>query len=142
MLICFRAHRIQKQNYHAYIWRQREIWMLLSRLNDLFLWNSERPAVRQYQCLSPLKFIIKPRYHLALLDQPQKALLPEEYHIIVPAVLFIIGQIFVISSTWALGITGTFLGDYFGILMDHRVEGYVQSLPFSYGFQLIHSSFH
>ena len=74
---------------------------------------------------------MKPRYHLALLDQPQKALLPEEYRIIVPAVLFIIGQIFVITSTWALGITGTFLGDYFGILMDHRVEGYVQLLYFS-----------
>jgi len=63
-------------------------------------------------------------YHLALLDQPQKALLPEEYKTIVPAVLFIIGQVFVVTSTWALGITGTFLGDYFGILMDHRVEGF------------------
>jgi len=63
-------------------------------------------------------------YHLALLDQPQKTLLPEEYRIIVPAALFFIGQTFVITSTWALGVTGTFLGDYFGILMDHRVEGF------------------
>jgi len=63
-------------------------------------------------------------YHLALIDQPQKALLSEEYRIIVPAALFVIGQTFVITSTWALGITGTFLGDYFGILMDHRVEGF------------------
>jgi len=63
-------------------------------------------------------------YHLALLDQPQKAMLPQEYKVIVPAALFIIGQIFVLTSTWALGITGTFLGDYFGILMDHRVEGF------------------
>lgn len=38
--------------------------------------------------------------------------------------LFIVGQTFVITSTWALGITGTFLGDYFGILMDARVEGF------------------
>ena len=68
---------------------------------------------------------MEPRYHLALLDQPQMALLSEEYRIIVSAALFIIGQTFVITSTWALGITGTFLGDYFGILMDHRVEGYV-----------------
>lgn len=30
----------------------------------------------------------------------------------------------VVTSTYALGITGTFLGDYFGILMDHRVEGF------------------
>lgn len=35
-----------------------------------------------------------------------------------------LGQLFVIASTWQLGITGTFLGDYFGILMDHRVEGF------------------
>lgn len=37
---------------------------------------------------------------------------------IVPAVLVTVGQIFVITSTWQLGITGTFLGDYFGILLD------------------------
>lgn len=30
----------------------------------------------------------------------------------------------VVSSTWALGITGTFLGDYFGILMDDIVTGF------------------
>ncbi len=38
---------------------------------------------------------------------------------IIPAILAIFGQVLVISSTWALGVTGTFLGDYFGILMDH-----------------------
>ena len=51
-------------------------------------------------------------------------LLPEPFDTIVPAVLFSLGQLFVVTSTWALGITGTFLGDYFGILMDHRVEGF------------------
>ncbi|KAG1718321.1 hypothetical protein EDB19DRAFT_1974955 [Suillus lakei] len=30
----------------------------------------------------------------------------------------------VVTSTWALGVTGTFLGDYFGILMDHHVQGF------------------
>lgn len=25
---------------------------------------------------------------------------------------------------WALGVTGTYLGDYFGILMDAKVEGF------------------
>ena len=95
--------------------------------DDFFLWNSERPIVRRSIPSSSLLevYITEPRYHLALFDQPQKALLSEEYSIIVPAALFIIGQTFVITSTWALGITGTFLGDYFGILMDHRVEGYV-----------------
>lgn len=42
----------------------------------------------------------------------------------VPIIMFAIGQIFVLTSTYALGITGTFLGDYFGILMNHRVEGF------------------
>lgn len=49
---------------------------------------------------------------------------PEPFDTILPAALFAIGQVFVVASHWALGITGTFLGDYFGILMDHRVEGF------------------
>lgn len=67
-------------------------------------------------------------YHRAILEQPKQAILPAEYATIVPAVLFILGQIFVVTSTWQLGITGTFLGDYFGILKDNRVEGYVARL--------------
>ncbi|KAJ7755842.1 phospholipid methyltransferase-domain-containing protein [Mycena metata] len=63
-------------------------------------------------------------YHRALLDQPQHAILPAPLKTIAPAVLFLVGQVFVVTSTWALGVTGTFLGDYFGILMDHRVEGF------------------
>ncbi|KAJ7731937.1 phospholipid methyltransferase [Mycena maculata] len=63
-------------------------------------------------------------YRRALVDQPQRAMLPAPLDTVVPAVLFFLGQTFVITSTWALGITGTFLGDYFGILMDHRVEGF------------------
>jgi hypothetical protein len=51
-------------------------------------------------------------------------MLPEPYATLLPIVLFMVGQTFVLSSTWILGITGTFLGDYFGILMDHRVEGF------------------
>jgi methylene-fatty-acyl-phospholipid synthase len=35
--------------------------------------------------------------------------------------IFILGQIFVLSSFYKLGITGTFLGDYCGILMDAPV---------------------
>jgi methylene-fatty-acyl-phospholipid synthase len=39
---------------------------------------------------------------------------------LVPIVLFVAGQTFVVTSTWTLGIMGTFLGDYFGILMGAR----------------------
>ncbi|KAI0790193.1 phospholipid methyltransferase [Irpex lacteus] len=63
-------------------------------------------------------------YERALKDQPRQAILPEPLNVVVPALLFLVGQTFVVTSTWALGITGTFLGDYFGILMDHRVEGF------------------
>jgi phosphatidylethanolamine/phosphatidyl-N-methylethanolamine N-methyltransferase len=46
------------------------------------------------------------------------------------------GNVLVLSSTWALGITGTFLGDYFGILMDDMVTGFpfnVVKSPMYYG---------
>ncbi|KAL1957872.1 hypothetical protein VTO42DRAFT_5437 [Malbranchea cinnamomea] len=39
-------------------------------------------------------------------------------------VLFAVGNVLVLSSMWALGITGTYLGDYFGILMDAPVTGF------------------
>ncbi|KAL9100257.1 MAG: hypothetical protein Q9163_004349, partial [Psora crenata] len=35
-----------------------------------------------------------------------------------------IGNTLVLTSYYALGITGTFLGDYFGILMDEPVTGF------------------
>jgi methylene-fatty-acyl-phospholipid synthase len=70
---------------------------------------------------------IRKRYHRALEEQPEKEILPEPFATLVPAVLFFVGQTFVITSMWALGITGTFLGDYFGIYMDNRVEGFVNT---------------
>lgn len=36
----------------------------------------------------------------------------------IAAAIFVVGQILVLSSTWALGVTGTYLGDYCGILQD------------------------
>lgn len=38
--------------------------------------------------------------------------------------LMVLGTILVVSSFLALGFTGTFLGDYFGILMDEKVTGF------------------
>lgn len=63
-------------------------------------------------------------FERALRDQPTLPILPPPLNTYVPAALLITGQVLVLSSTWALGITGTFLGDYFGILMDKRVEGF------------------
>jgi phosphatidylethanolamine N-methyltransferase len=58
-------------------------------------------------------------YTVALKEQPTYPLLQAPFDVIIPAILAGFGQLLVISSTWALGITGTFLGDYFGILMDN-----------------------
>jgi methylene-fatty-acyl-phospholipid synthase len=60
----------------------------------------------------------------ALLEQPHARILPAPLDALIPVALFTIGQTLVVTSSWALGITGRFLGDYFGILMDHRVEGF------------------
>uniref|UniRef100_A0A3Q3IFP7 Phosphatidylethanolamine N-methyltransferase n=1 Tax=Monopterus albus TaxID=43700 RepID=A0A3Q3IFP7_MONAL len=38
--------------------------------------------------------------------------------------LMVLGTLLVVSSFLALGFTGTFLGDYFGILMDEKVTGF------------------
>lgn len=46
------------------------------------------------------------------------------------------GNTLVLSSMWALGVTGTYLGDYFGILMDEMVTGFpfnVSSAPMYHG---------
>lgn len=38
--------------------------------------------------------------------------------------MFLTGNVLVLTSMWALGITGTYLGDYFGILMEEMVTGF------------------
>ncbi|KAJ6112633.1 Phospholipid methyltransferase [Penicillium capsulatum] len=60
-------------------------------------------------------------YQLALADQPFYAPVHQP---IVGGVLFATGSVLVLSSMWALGVTGTYLGDYFGILMDAPVMGF------------------
>lgn len=42
--------------------------------------------------------------------------------------LMVLGTVLVVSSFLALGFTGTFLGDYFGILMDEKVTAFPFSL--------------
>jgi methylene-fatty-acyl-phospholipid synthase len=64
------------------------------------------------------------RYLRAILEQPHAHILPAPLDTLVPIALFVLGQTFVFAASWALGVTGRFLGDYFGILMDHRVEGF------------------
>ncbi|KAM0217326.1 hypothetical protein ACHAQI_002197 [Fusarium lateritium] len=63
-------------------------------------------------------------YKNAIAEQPTHPALVNEYIQAAAATLFVIGNVLVVSSTWRLGITGTFLGDYFGILMDEMVTGF------------------
>ncbi|KAL4975481.1 phospholipid methyltransferase-domain-containing protein [Aspergillus desertorum] len=60
-------------------------------------------------------------YQKALEDQPYYAPVHQP---ILGSLLFAVGSIFVLSSMYALGVTGTYLGDYFGILMDAPVTGF------------------
>ncbi|KAJ2508439.1 Phosphatidyl-N-methylethanolamine N-methyltransferase [Coemansia sp. RSA 2049] len=63
-------------------------------------------------------------FKTALLSQPSWDALDAAPVHLVAAVLVGAGLTFVVSSTFMLGITGTFLGDYFGILMKQRVTGF------------------
>ncbi|KAI1436212.1 methylene-fatty-acyl-phospholipid synthase [Xylaria sp. CBS 124048] len=63
-------------------------------------------------------------YERALRSQPSHPLLETAEARYLGYALLAVGNVLVISSTWALGITGTFLGDYFGILMDGIVTGF------------------
>lgn len=64
-------------------------------------------------------------YHGALLNQPTyEPWLDNTVVKSLAILLFSFGNILVLSSMYALGVTGTYLGDYFGILMKERVEGF------------------
>lgn len=66
-------------------------------------------------------------YHIALSAQPSHPLLTNPLTHLSALPIFITGNILVLTSMYALGITGTYLGDYFGILMDAPVT----SFPFN-----------
>jgi methylene-fatty-acyl-phospholipid synthase len=75
-------------------------------------------------------------YERALRDQPSHPLLLTPLATYISYGLIAAGNILVLSSMWALGVTGTYLGDYFGILMDKMVTGFpfnVTSAPMYYG---------
>lgn len=64
-------------------------------------------------------------YHGALLAQPTYEPMLQSDAVKAAAVAaFAVGNVLVVSSMWALGVTGTYLGDYFGILMKERVTAF------------------
>lgn len=69
-------------------------------------------------------------FNAALDEQP---VYPLVHMPLAGATAFAIGQILVLSSMWALGVTGTYLGDYFGILMEEMVEGFPFNVWWAFG---------
>lgn len=67
-------------------------------------------------------------FEAAMESQPRVAELGHPACVVFAAGLMAVGGVLVGSSMWKLGVTGTYLGDYFGILMDEKVE----SFPFNY----------
>jgi len=75
-------------------------------------------------------------YERALRAQPSHPLLETATSNYIAYALIAAGNVLVLSSMWALGVTGTYLGDYFGILMDHRVTSFpfnITDAPMYYG---------
>lgn len=75
-------------------------------------------------------------YKMALGQQPTYAPLDDPLARAAAYALIVGGNVLVLTSTWRLGITGTFLGDYFGILMDDIVTGFpfnVTAAPMYWG---------
>ena len=64
-------------------------------------------------------------YHVAIQDQETKDIFGLK---IVGLVLGVVGNVLVASSMYKLGVTGTYLGDYFGILMKEKVTGFPYSV--------------
>lgn len=63
-------------------------------------------------------------FEKALRAQPVSSLLDESYVKNIGRVCIGVGQVLVITSMYQLGVTGTYLGDYFGILMDDIVTAF------------------
>ncbi|MCJ1450437.1 Phosphatidyl-N-methylethanolamine N-methyltransferase [Mycoblastus sanguinarius] len=102
-------------------------------LTRLFGGNSRRACYAIAVTIFSLGLIRDALYERALRQQPLSSTLYQPY---LAYALLAIGNTLVLTSYYALGVTGTFLGDYFGILMDEKVEGFpfsVTSAPMYWG---------
>ncbi|CAB4380081.1 phospholipid methyltransferase [Rhizophagus irregularis] len=79
-------------------------------------------------------------YKNAIDKQQKLSSLDNDYSKGLALVLFFTGNFFVLSSMYVLGVTGTYLGDYFGILMDDRITSFpfnVLDNPMYYGSSMV-----
>lgn len=126
----------QSRNYQialAFIAFNPIFWNIVARLeyNTHFLTKLAGSAKRGCYLLAATIFsigIIRDFfYEAALRDQPVSEFLTGDRFTYIGIAYIVFGQLLVVTSMYQLGVTGTYLGDYFGILMDHRVT----SFPFN-----------
>ncbi|KAL9604540.1 MAG: hypothetical protein Q9219_000505 [cf. Caloplaca sp. 3 TL-2023] len=106
-------------------------------LTRLFNGNSQRACYALALTIFSLGLFRDYLFERALRSQPTSPLLSSPFISQYAAyTLIALGNLLVLSSTYALGITGTYLGDYFGILMDAPVTSFpfnVTGAPMYYG---------
>ncbi|KAI5464654.1 phospholipid methyltransferase-domain-containing protein [Mariannaea sp. PMI_226] len=105
-------------------------------LTKIFGGNSQLACYALAATIFSLGIVRDLLFKQAISDQPTYPLLDFPAVKGTAVTLFVIGNTLVVTSTWALGITGTFLGDYFGFLMDEMVTGFpfnVSSSPMYLG---------
>ncbi|KAL8771196.1 MAG: hypothetical protein Q9209_003367 [Squamulea sp. 1 TL-2023] len=105
-------------------------------LTRLFNGNSQRACYALALTIFSLGLFRDALFERALRSQPTHPLLQSPTIPYLAYALILLGNILVLTSTWALGITGTYLGDYFGILMDEPVTGFpfnITGAPMYYG---------
>ncbi|KAF4979680.1 hypothetical protein FZEAL_4171 [Fusarium zealandicum] len=93
-------------------------------LTKLFGGNSKAGCYALAATIFSLGMVRDYIYKGAIAEQPSHPLLQNLYVQAAAVTLFAVGNVLVLTSTLRLGITGTFLGDYFGILMDEMVTGF------------------
>ncbi|KAL8736217.1 MAG: hypothetical protein Q9166_000372 [cf. Caloplaca sp. 2 TL-2023] len=105
-------------------------------LTRLFNGNSQLACYTLALTIFSLGLFRDALFERALRSQPTHQTLQQPFVPYIAYLLILTGNILVLSSTWALGITGTYLGDYFGILMDEPVTSFpfnVTGAPMYYG---------
>ncbi|KAL8839497.1 MAG: hypothetical protein Q9170_001720 [Blastenia crenularia] len=107
-------------------------------LTRLFNGSSQRACYALALTIFSLGLFRDYLFERALRHQPPSPLLLSSplFSQYIAYALIALGNILVLSSTYALGITGTYLGDYFGILMDEPVTSFpfnVTGAPMYYG---------
>ena len=117
--------------------RQSSLWvfseMLCTSHNPLPFPHIEFSHFNRYLLTNTYSPSPSISYERALRHQPIE---PTLYHPAPAYILLLIGNLLVLSSTYALGITGTYLGDYFGILLDAPVTSFpfnITGAPMYYG---------